>query len=201
MLSVAIIGGDPWVRLGVAELARCRPGLRFIGGAAAAEELSRDRLDANTAATLTLAVAASPILPDSVVGVCVVFEVPGDITSFGYLAIDPSMHPGDVTAKLDEFIAARAAAAATEPQTASPQLSERERAVLVAVLSGASSGTVAAGLGIRESTVNAYLTRIRTKYALVGRPAPSRVDLMRRALEDGLLEHPAQAYGNAASPE
>ena len=32
-----------------------------------------------------------------------------------------------------------------------------------------------------------YLDRIRVKYVEVGRPAPTKVDLLRRAVEDGIL--------------
>jgi hypothetical protein len=35
--------------------------------------------------------------------------------------------------------------------------------------------------------VREYLDRIRTKYVEVGRPAPTKVDLLRRAVEDGIL--------------
>ena len=35
--------------------------------------------------------------------------------------------------------------------------------------------------------VGEYLDRIRVKYVEVGRPAPTKVDLLRRAVEDGIL--------------
>ena len=37
------------------------------------------------------------------------------------------------------------------------------------------------------STAREYLDRIRVKYVEVGRPAPTKVDLLRRAVEDGIL--------------
>ena len=42
-------------------------------------------------------------------------------------------------------------------------------------------------LGIGYSTAREYLDRIRVKYVEVGRPAPTKVDLLRRAVEDGIL--------------
>ena len=42
-------------------------------------------------------------------------------------------------------------------------------------------------LGIAHSTAREYLDRIRAKYVEVGRPAPTKVDLLRRAVEDGIL--------------
>ena len=42
-------------------------------------------------------------------------------------------------------------------------------------------------LGIGYSTAREYLDRIRVKYIEVGRPAPTKVDLLRRAVEDGIL--------------
>jgi DNA-binding CsgD family transcriptional regulator len=78
------------------------------------------------------------------------------------------------------------------PGLARPQLSARQRQVLVAC--AASSDllpTVARGLGVDEETVKTHLRRIRAKYAAVGRPAPTRRDLYVRAVEDGLLPPPA----------
>jgi len=35
--------------------------------------------------------------------------------------------------------------------------------------------------------VNDHIRRIRAKYAAAGRPAPTKVDLFKRAVEDGLV--------------
>lgn len=39
----------------------------------------------------------------------------------------------------------------------------------------------------RVLTAKENITRIRTKYVDVGRPAPTKIDLLRRAMEDGLV--------------
>ncbi|MET0725816.1 MAG: response regulator transcription factor [Leifsonia sp.] len=70
---------------------------------------------------------------------------------------------------------------------AKAQLGRRERDVLHLYASGLPLKAVAAQLGIAHSTAREYLDRVRTKYVEVGRPAPTKVDLLRRAVEDGIL--------------
>lgn len=67
------------------------------------------------------------------------------------------------------------------------QLGRRERDVLNLYASGLPLRMVADQLGIAASTAREYLDRIRVKYVEVGRPAPTKVDLLRRAVEDGIL--------------
>ena len=43
-------------------------------------------------------------------------------------------------------------------------------------------------MGIKQSAVKTNIDRIREKYARVGRPAPTKIDLRIRAIEDGLVE-------------
>lgn len=70
---------------------------------------------------------------------------------------------------------------------AKAQLGRRERDVLHLYASGLPLKLVAQQLGIAHSTAREYLDRIRAKYVEVGRPAPTKVDLLRRAVEDGIL--------------
>jgi len=67
------------------------------------------------------------------------------------------------------------------------KLGQRERDVLHLYASGLPLKAVASELGIAHSTAREYLDRIRVKYVEVGRPAPTKVDLLRRAVEDGIL--------------
>ncbi|WP_061961399.1 response regulator transcription factor [Demequina flava] len=67
-------------------------------------------------------------------------------------------------------------------------LSDREMEVLAMYAAGETAQTVAHVLGISRATVSDYVARIRRKYTDAGREASSRVDLYRRAREDGLLE-------------
>ncbi|CAN5347489.1 response regulator transcription factor [soil metagenome] len=70
---------------------------------------------------------------------------------------------------------------------AKAQLGRREREILHLYASGLPLKLAAEQLGIGYSTAREYLDRIRVKYIEVGRPAPTKVDLLRRAVEDGIL--------------
>lgn len=74
-----------------------------------------------------------------------------------------------------------------DSEFAKAQLGRRERDVLHLYASGLPLKAVASQLGIANSTAREYLDRIRVKYVEVGRPAPTKVDLLRRAVEDGIL--------------
>jgi DNA-binding NarL/FixJ family response regulator len=81
---------------------------------------------------------------------------------------------------------------------AKAQLGRREREILHLYASGLPLKLAAEQLGIGYSTAREYLDRIRVKYVQVGRPAPTKVDLLRRAVEDGILPglDPDGARGN-----
>lgn len=67
------------------------------------------------------------------------------------------------------------------------KLSDREREVLVAWFQTESKDLVGKQLFIAPTTVRTHLQRARAKYALVGRPAPTKSALLARAIEDGIL--------------
>ncbi|WP_394279693.1 response regulator [Microbacterium sp.] len=70
---------------------------------------------------------------------------------------------------------------------ADAQLATREREVLRLYAAGLPLKAVAERLGIAYSTAKENITRVRVKYVEVGRPAPTKIDLLRRAIEDGLV--------------
>ncbi|AZS39940.1 response regulator transcription factor [Microbacterium oxydans] len=70
---------------------------------------------------------------------------------------------------------------------ADAQLATREREVLRLYATGLPLKAVAEKLGVAYSTAKENITRIRVKYVEVGRPAPTKVDLLRRAMEDGIV--------------
>ncbi len=80
-----------------------------------------------------------------------------------------------------------AAAIDADAAIADAGLSPREREVLALYASGQKAQAVAYRTGLSRATVTQYLSRIRTKYAMVGRHAPTKIDLNQRAREDGLL--------------
>ncbi|MBB5078602.1 response regulator [Nonomuraea endophytica] len=68
-----------------------------------------------------------------------------------------------------------------------PRLSQRETEVLRAWFVSSSKDLVAAKLNITVKTVDTYITRVRVKYANVGRAARTKSELVGRALDDGLI--------------
>jgi DNA-binding NarL/FixJ family response regulator len=70
---------------------------------------------------------------------------------------------------------------------ADARLNRGERQVLALYAAGVKAEAVARTVGLSASTVTTYVSRIRRKYERVGRAASSRVDLYRRAVEDGVL--------------
>lgn len=71
-----------------------------------------------------------------------------------------------------------------------PNLSVREKEVLVAWFQTESKELVGKRLYIAPSTVRTHLQRARAKYASVGRSAPTKSALLARAIEDGILGLP-----------
>jgi len=69
-----------------------------------------------------------------------------------------------------------------------PQLTPREIEVLRTWLMVDTKPATAAALYISLGTVNTHLTRIRAKYAEIGRPAPTKAGLVARAVQDGIVE-------------
>ena len=67
------------------------------------------------------------------------------------------------------------------------KLSSREQEILGLYASGETAASVALHTGLSRETVADYVSRIRRKYADAGRPAYSRVDLYKRAIEDGFI--------------
>jgi len=81
-----------------------------------------------------------------------------------------------------------ASAVEGDREFADAQLSAREREVLRLYAAGLPLKAVADRLGVAYSTAKENITRVRVKYVEVGRPAPTKVDLLRRAMEDGILQ-------------
>jgi len=98
------------------------------------------------------------------------------------LAAAASVARGDVLNNLEWATAIDA-----DRDFAKAQLGRREREILHLYASGLPLKLAAQQLGIGYSTAREYLDRIRVKYIEVGRPAPTKVDLLRRAVEDGIL--------------
>ncbi|GAB3280527.1 response regulator [Microbacterium sp. MEC084] len=85
-----------------------------------------------------------------------------------------------------------ASAVEGDREFADAQLSTREREVLRLYAAGLPLKIVASRLGIAYSTAKENVNRVRMKYIEVGRPAPTKVDLLRRAMEDGIVDASAE---------
>jgi len=72
-------------------------------------------------------------------------------------------------------------------------LTPRESEVLALYASGETADRVADALFVSRDTVLDHIRRIRSRYAAVDRAAPTKVDLFRRAVEDGLVPPEAGA--------
>jgi Response regulator containing a CheY-like receiver domain and an HTH DNA-binding domain len=79
------------------------------------------------------------------------------------------------------------AALDTDEDFVSTYLTPVEAEFLSLYASGATAEYIARTLGFSKHTVNTYVSRIRKRYRENGRPGESRIDLFRRAAEDGLV--------------
>ena len=79
---------------------------------------------------------------------------------------------------------------ATDDAPDGPTLSNQERRALQLYATGLPMKSVARKMAISEQTVKQYLGRVREKYALAGRAAPTKLELYYRAVEDGHLPPP-----------
>lgn len=69
-----------------------------------------------------------------------------------------------------------------------PKLSPGEERALRLYASGFSTVEVGRQMNVQYETAKTYLRRVREKYAKVGRPASKKIELIRRASEDGILD-------------
>ncbi|MGW0917151.1 response regulator transcription factor [Streptomyces sp. NPDC002784] len=83
-----------------------------------------------------------------------------------------------------------------------PQLSSQERTALLWWFQSMSKASVARRMGVSVHTVDVYIRRARVKYAQVGRHAPTKADILARAIEDGLVKpDDITGYESAAAGE
>ncbi len=80
-----------------------------------------------------------------------------------------------------------AAAIDADDQFVAASLTAREAEVLALYASGETAERVACQLFISRETVLDHIRRIRSKYTAIDRPAPSKLDLYHRAVEDGII--------------
>lgn len=204
---VGIVDDHPATVLGVTTILNAHPALHVVATAATATALVQDDsrfdvilldlhlADGSTPAQnmATLAHTGAPVLAYTsgeqgrlvreaaragIVGMIRKSELPGSLVRAvlsvlrGELAVN-----AEWAAALDE-----------DHSFVSAQLTDREAQVLALYASGETAERVGAILYVSRDTVLDHIRRIRVKYAAVGRAAPTKVDLFRRAIEDGLVE-------------
>lgn len=93
-----------------------------------------------------------------------------------------------------EFSTEWASAIDTDARLDEAGLTSREQQVLTLYAQGRKGESVARELSISTDTVNDHVKSIRRKYACIGRPAPDKISLYQRAVQDGYL--PAPTYSD-----
>lgn len=89
-----------------------------------------------------------------------------------------------------EFTAEWASAIDTDPRLNEAGLTAREKQVLTLYAQGQKGVSVARDLGMSGNTLPSHIRSIRTKYEAIGRAAPDKVSLYKRAVEDGYVPAP-----------
>lgn len=94
----------------------------------------------------------------------------------------------------EEAVSAEMLIALSAATQGRPDLSSRQEEVLVGYTStDAKLPTVARQLGMQPETLKTHLRRIKEKYAAVDRPVSTRLELYRRAVEDGFVQSDAES--------
>ncbi|MBI9000631.1 response regulator [Corynebacterium sp. CCM 9185] len=78
----------------------------------------------------------------------------------------------------------------SDPLAEAIDLTERQQEILVLYASGMTADSVARATGLKAPTVQDHLNRIRRKYVDAGRAAVTKVELYRRAQQDGYIRGP-----------
>lgn len=209
MTRVVLVDDHELVAVGVRQAIAQIEGVEFLGSAGTVPELlaahpafevavldlrladgsspvaNVERLDAVGARVLVLTSAESPYLVRSVSKA----PIAGLLRkSEPVAALAEAIRR--VAAGEESMSADWAAAIDGDPQLADAGLSPQEQAVLSLFARGLKAQAVAVQMRIAVGTVDDYVRRIRAKYVRAGRPAYTKVDLYKRAVEDGILPAP-----------
>ena len=135
-------------------------------------------------ATVVMSTHAEPRLVRECISAGALAFVPKSDDAAVVLAAVRAAHRGETY--LSASVATALGAEGGRPSTA-PRLSDQERRVLVLYASGLPMKSVARRLNVGYETAKSYLGRVREKYAECGRDARNKIDLRRRAVEDGII--------------
>lgn len=209
VVRVGLVDDHEIVAVAVRSCIQDMPGVEFLGHAGTVEQLLRELPDADLVVLdLRLADGSSPV--NNVqrlrqAGVRVLAFTSGEnpflVRAAARAEVAGIIRKSEPVGVLQDAIRRAAAdepvvssdwAAAldADPSLNDAGLSGQEQRVLALFASGLKVQAVASQLGISAGTVDDYVRRIRAKYARVHRPAFTKVDLYKRALEDGFLPLP-----------
>ncbi|WP_261165889.1 response regulator transcription factor [Microbacterium sp. Marseille-Q6965] len=210
MIRVALVDDHESVRLGLEAAIRRADQEVVFSGATVSEYLARRTAEgwpSPDVVLLDLTLGDGTTVTENVVRLAVDSAVIIHSVADRPAAVREALAAGAVgvvskSSPIDEVIDAIGAAARGEPLNnvewasavegdrafADAQLSSREREVLRLYAAGLPLKVVADRLGVAYSTAKENITRVRVKYTEVGRPAPTKVDLLKRAMEDGLVD-------------
>lgn len=203
---VGIVDDHPAVRLGLTAVLNAQDDLHVVASAATARALleAENRLDL-ILLDLSLADGSSPAVNMaelSVTGAPVLAYTSGDqpalLRQAARAGVAGMIHKSEPADRIVESVRAAirgepvvsagwAAAVGADGGFVSAELTVRETQVLTLYASGETAERVAERLFVARETITDHIRRIRVKYAAVDRPAPTKVDLFRRAVEDGLV--------------
>ncbi|MFT4122585.1 MAG: response regulator transcription factor [Microbacteriaceae bacterium] len=205
-LRVALVDDHEIVRVGIAELLAAHPSVRVVASTSTVSELfALDARPQLVVLDLRLSDGSTPGENVAAIrdhGLDALVLTGGDdprlvrsAARAGVLGVIRKAAPASeivealLRAGSGETVATTDWAAALDADTdfADARLSTRERQILALYASGEKAQAVASKTGLSRDTVSNYISRIRVKYANVGRPAYTKVDLHRRAVEDGLM--------------
>lgn len=206
---VALVDDHEIIALAMREAITLIPELTFAGVAATVDELIEMYPDAGLIVLdLRLADGSSPIgnverLVER--GSAVIAYTSGEspyllrlVATTPILGIVRKSDPVEVLVETLQQVAGGRAVMSTEwaaaidsdPGLDAAALSVQEQQVLRLFAAGLKAQAVAAEMKIAVPTVEDYVRRIRTKYARIGRSADTKIDLYKRAIEDGFLPLP-----------
>jgi DNA-binding NarL/FixJ family response regulator len=205
-LRIALVDDHEIVRVGIADLLSQHPSVQVVASVSSVAELFAEARELDLV-VLDLRLSDGSVPGENVTairdhGLEVLVLTGGDdprlvrsAARAGVLGVMRKAAPASeivdalLRAGAGETVATTDWAAALDADTDLPdaRLSTRERQILALYASGEKAQSVAFKTGLSRDTVANYISRIRVKYANVGRPAHTKVDLHRRAIEDGLM--------------
>ena len=212
VITVAAVDDHPIVLRGLAGVLAALPGIQLVAAAASVEELlaGPGREADVVLLDLNLQEGSPTAVPDAPENIRRLIDAGLAVVVFSAVAeparVRAAMRAGACgfvpkTDDVDELgTAIRAAAAGsgwvsphlaflmlTDDSPDRPALSRQELEALRLYATGMALKTVARKMQVSPETAKQYIERVRMKYRRVGREAATKVDLFRRAVEDGHL--------------